>query len=130
MSHSTITAALTTEFQSQWASRTEIEYANTPKSHTVLPYVRFSTAFLKTENACVGSNVKKYQGLITVQCFTATNIAYGTATALADQAILDMENKYIGTVFTNGGYVEDIGKDPDDSDLYVVNAVIPFMGVS
>lgn len=129
MSHERIIASLSKDFSSRWAKRTPIEWPNTPKIVNTEEYVRFYPVFFDTENAVIGGSVQRYKGILTVTCFTSVNIGYGKAYSLAEQAIKYMENRNIESVFTYAGSVSVVGKDPDDINLFVTNAKIPFESV-
>jgi len=115
------------KFATEWANKTEVEWPNVDSSHTQVPYVRFSLNIIQTENACVGvTSPPKHTGFIVVQIFTASNVGYGQAYELANDVFTIFENEQFSGVIAYAGEVIDVGKDPIDSDLYAVNAQIPF----
>jgi len=126
MKHNEIINALTEDFKIKWGATTEVEWMNSPSRHANIPYVKFHITFTGSENACLGNVKVKHSGLIIVQCFTEINEGYGSAYNLTTQALDLMQNMNLSQIFTYAGSAEDIGKDPIDSNLYNINAVIPF----
>ena len=113
-------------FDSNWGVTTEIEWPNTTVNHTQIPFVRFNMNF-RSENGTIGpSSRTKHTGFIVVQIFVKTNEGYKTAHDLAIAVFNIFENQQFNGVITYAGEVRTIGKDPDDTDLYVLNAQIPF----
>lgn len=115
------------KFNTEWAAQTEIEWPNTPSTHTAIPYVRFSVVITKTENGTIGVTSKpKHKGYIVVQIFVDSNSGYSVAYGLANSVFTIFQNSQFSGIITYAGEVIEIGKDPDNSDLYVLNAQVPF----
>ena len=116
-----------TKFETEWLSQTEIEWPNVAFTHTTVPYVRFSVAVTDARNGTIGINSPtKFAGYIIGQVFVKTNSGYKQAYDLAQSILAIFQNAQFSGVLTYAGEIIEVGVDPEDSNLFQVNAQIPF----
>lgn len=131
MSHETIMTDLMSDFNTKWAGFTPVEWPNTPfLAGSEEEYVRFGIIFFDTENAVVGTARQKYSGNVIITAFAEINKGSAQAFSLAQKAIDFMQNLSLNAIFTYAGTTVVVGPDPENSNLYVVNAKIPFESVN
>ena len=114
-------------FNTAWGTRTEIEWPNTQVSHSDVPFVRFSVMITASRNGTIGpSSKKRVKGFIVVQIFVEFGDGYADAYSLAGHVFDVFENQQFNGVITFAGETVELGRDPDNSSLYILNAKIPF----
>jgi len=130
VTHLTIFTDLSNKFKVDWNTLTPIEWPNTPKlAGANESYVKFDITFDMTRNAIIGGGKQFYAGIVNIYAFSPINKGTKESYDLAEQAIILLQNKVIGNVFTYAGGIVPIGKDPQNTNLYAVKAKIPFQSI-
>ena len=131
MSSKNIIDSMATKFDAEWNKVLyPIEWPNVPKRFNTVPYVRFSVVFFESVNAVVGGAKQRRSGLIVISIFIDANAGYGLGYSIGDDVMTVFQNQQFSNIFTYAGTTKEVGKDLLNSNLYMLNAEIPFESVN
>ena len=130
MSHDSIEQALYEYMDANWnTTDATVIYENGETKNNTTPWLRFGISFFSSVNAVVGGSKQEIRGIVYAQIFTKTKIGSGSAMNIAQTFINLFQNIQLNNVFLYAGNIVKVGEDPEQPNLYHVNAKIPFESI-
>ncbi|MCK5603033.1 hypothetical protein KAR91_14210 [Candidatus Pacearchaeota archaeon] len=126
----TVQQAIESRMEAEWNDpKAKVFFENVPRKRSpVVPYVKFFIRNGRAEEKGYGDGTILYRrpGIIICQCFTAIGNGLFEARALAQRVLDVFEGKTFDPVVCREGEVIEVGEDPKDNTLFLVNAKVYF----